>query len=141
MAIEAIQMLSTAHHLLGSRLDPSFIYKPAYQNHPCTVWTRATSGNYDWLCSYAEQLLIEYEFRFLKGHASWEPLYYLQTCLPTRIEKSDFFTPVIVTPGISSSEIREQNPFITNDALAIECYRKYYVQKMTMFGTFTKRKN
>lgn len=141
MAVEAIQMLSTAHHIRGSKLDPNRIYKSAYENHPCTKWTRDTSGNYQWLCDYTEQLLIEFEYRFNKGHASWGVLDILQTSLPTRITIGDFFTPPPVTPGISALDISQSKPQATNQEVVVECYRQYYITKMERFGRFTKRPN
>ena len=51
MPLETAQMLSTAHRILDgdTYADQVQLYKTAYQNHPCTIWARETSGNYGWL--------------------------------------------------------------------------------------------
>ena len=45
MIIESAQMLCTTHHILGAAAP----YKKIHVNHPCTVWTRESIDNYNWL--------------------------------------------------------------------------------------------
>lgn len=55
MILESAQMLSTAmwHWWPDSR---PFIYKPAYEKHPCTQWVCASKSNAWWITSLMFQL-------------------------------------------------------------------------------------
>lgn len=68
MIIETAQLLSTALHVCG--YTGSLIYKKTHINHPCSIWTRQASANYDWLYDYFLALLAERYFRCTKGHRS-----------------------------------------------------------------------
>lgn len=57
MILESAQLLSTA---ITQRFHPtdyapikSILYKPAYQKHPCTIWTASSNNNMLWLCELA----------------------------------------------------------------------------------------
>jgi len=81
MGLEAVQMMSTALYLCGSKGiqydasqwkdrwdDPSRsecirAYKPTHQSHPCTQWTRAQI-NYNWLRRHAEAIFDEHMVRY-----------------------------------------------------------------------------
>lgn len=56
MIVETAQLLSTA-----IRYDDPFtslpVYRSAYVNHPCTVWTRKSTGNFKWLLEYFNALV------------------------------------------------------------------------------------
>lgn len=66
MILESAQLLSTAMHVRGAKITP---YKPTHINHPCSVWTRATKGNYQWLYQHFVALLSEFYRRRGKLHA------------------------------------------------------------------------
>ncbi len=70
MVLESTQMLCTAHHHHLKGRASKKLYKPAYANHPCTVWARQTSANYNWLLQHAAALCSEYLVRYGKVHAS-----------------------------------------------------------------------
>jgi len=74
MILETAQMLCTAVHLISGKEVP---YKPCYINHPCTVWARASRGNFLWLLNLGLSLCKEYRYRFLKVHKTQEVLEYL----------------------------------------------------------------
>lgn len=61
MCLEAAQMLST---VAGTG------YKPAYEQHPCTVWTRHRLANYQWLWRLCHALGVEYYHRYGRVHKS-----------------------------------------------------------------------
>jgi len=54
MILESAQMLSTALPILG--IASSWLYKPAYEKHPCTKWVAASVDNAHWLCILASEL-------------------------------------------------------------------------------------
>jgi hypothetical protein len=64
MILESAQMLCAAH---PAGVAP---YKPTHMKHPCTIWTRTSRENYDWLCRHAKALCEEYTYRYGKRHKS-----------------------------------------------------------------------
>lgn len=83
MILESAQMLSTAHQILDNAGDP--YYKMAYINHPCTKWTRKTSGNYMWHYTHWLALCKEYTYRYGKVHLSQKKLQYALAKMPKNI--------------------------------------------------------
>ncbi len=72
MILESGQMLSTAHRLCNGFQDN--VYKTAYKNHPCTIWTRRTSDNYIWHYNLWLCMCHEYKFRYNKIHTTYTKL-------------------------------------------------------------------
>lgn len=72
MILESAQMLCTGAHELGFHAP----YKPAYKNHPCTVWARQSWENWDWLFTLANELNYEYKRRFnhTDNHKSFDAI-------------------------------------------------------------------
>lgn len=66
MVLESAQMLCTAVNLTGGTAK----YKATHKNHPCSVWTRQTRANFDWLKEHALALCEEYTRRYGKRHKS-----------------------------------------------------------------------
>ena len=77
MPLETAQMLCTAHRELDGDeyADANGLYKRAYWNHPCTIWAREASGNYEWLYQHFIALSFEYTYRYGKQHASYVKLH------------------------------------------------------------------
>ena len=68
MVVESVQLLSTA--LRFYNVSDNKLYRSSHQNHPCAIWTRTTKTNFLWLCEFAEELGIEYTFRYARTHKS-----------------------------------------------------------------------
>lgn len=68
MLLESAQLLSAALRLHG--YTGSDVYKISHLNHPSSVWTRTTRGNYEWLLAHFTALCDEYTRRTGKVHAS-----------------------------------------------------------------------
>ncbi len=66
MILESAQMLCTAFHELGYSGD--IPYKKAYVNHPMTIWTRTTGGNFNWLIKHAKRLCKIYTKQYNRVH-------------------------------------------------------------------------
>lgn len=74
MASESLQLLSTAirHHVPEEEINV-FIWKSAFENHPCSIWTRESRSNFDWLVQHTGELLsimkeyygLEYQSRLI----------------------------------------------------------------------------
>jgi uncharacterized protein YbaA (DUF1428 family) len=63
-------MLSTALNVHSNNIIQG-LYKTAHLNHPCSIWTRKTMGNFLWLCEMTEELFKEYTRRYGKHHKSY----------------------------------------------------------------------
>ena len=74
MVLETAQLLSTVHHMCGTSVDG--MYKATHPHHPCSVWARASKGNYLWLYAHFVALCDEYRARYFRVHktASLLPL-------------------------------------------------------------------
>jgi hypothetical protein len=61
--------------LRKSAPEPGF--RPVHVHHPCTIWVRASIGNYMWAVALALAIAEEYEYRWpgrthsCKAHAEW----------------------------------------------------------------------
>jgi len=67
LILELAQLMSTAHHVLGSPVA-SKLYKPTHVNHPCSKWVRESSANYEWIYNLFLALCKEYSYRYGKEH-------------------------------------------------------------------------
>lgn len=87
MITESCQMLSTALRVNG--LTHPGLYKIAYKNHPCTLWTGKSRFNFVWLCKHTEALVNEFrKFGQTGKHVNagriLEICYYNQEVIPDR---------------------------------------------------------
>jgi hypothetical protein len=73
MQVELAQQLSCAHHIHNSKYK-DIVYKKTHINHPCSIWVRATSSNYDWAYRHFVALCDEYTFRYGKIHLTQQKL-------------------------------------------------------------------
>jgi hypothetical protein len=143
MVVESAQMLSTAHRvndgICENRLSVSgktrvkywrhstldhVLYKAVHVNHPCTVWTRETSGNYDWHFQLFAGLCREFRHRYGKMHATQEQLLDILSQRPRCItigERTPF-------PLAMKSE-----PQCMNEDNRVQSYRDFYQTKQHQF--------
>jgi len=91
MIVESAQMLSTAHRIVDGTVEKRIsksgktmvnywvhpnsnqeqvLYRVAHQAHPCTIWTMASSENYNWHYEHFVALCDEYKYRYGKEHMS-----------------------------------------------------------------------
>lgn len=85
MVVEVLQMLSTAHIVLDGK---QVAYKKTHEFHPCSVWIRECSGNYQWAFEHYKALCEEYTFRTGKIHKSQEHLEAVKNC-PVNITQGE----------------------------------------------------
>ena len=118
MPLESAQMLSTAHRLLSPEnyCEAYNIYKPAFVNHPCTIWARETHENYRWLLIHWITLCEEYYYRYARYHASWTKLWDGLKIFPMNITKGD------LTPFAQAMPTQYKNP-----DNPIKAYRDYMI--------------
>jgi len=117
MVLETAQLLCTAHHMLEGSDHPN-LYKPTHQNHPCAIWVRESSHNYDWAFNLFEALSKEYTHRFDKEHLSWTKLGPIVNDYPSQIVVGDLTDP---------PQCMDDDSKVPGDV--VEAYRKYYHAK------------
>ena len=121
MIVEAAQMLSTAHHVLGPSpgTDLASIYKPTHVNHPMARWVRHNQATYDWTCRFLRAMCREFEFRRHRPHATSLKLAQLAYAPPAlRADEWEWTDPPRCMP-----------PEYQAAAYTVDAYRNYYVSK------------
>lgn len=124
MILESAQLLSTCHHILDGFKEN--IYRPAHTNHPCTLWSRTSRYNYEWLYRLYISLCKEYTFRFKKIHKS-ESLKNFLSIPPQNIPLFEFTMPYQAMPD----EYRHPDSLVA--------YRNYYKIGKKHLSKYTKR--
>lgn len=119
MILETAQLLSTAHHVNGSKVDLNQIYKSTHKNHPSAIWVRETPNHYRWTYSLFSSLIEEYQYRFDRIHKSSTISEFLSE-LPRFKNNISFSPPPLAMP----------DEYKSNDR--VESYRNYY-RKAKMF--------
>lgn len=107
-------------------IENPVVYRLSHINHPCAVWARQTSGNYDYLLGLFEALLEEYRYRYGRNHATGRFLDVLRNH-PKSIVDGAFSIPPLTMPDKYQSDD------------AIQSYRDLYVGVKSRFARWTKR--
>lgn len=70
MCLETAQLISTAATSFFAFADifDAPLLKPAFQNHPCSVWARSSLVNFKWLSRHGEALCDTYRMVYDKEH-------------------------------------------------------------------------
>lgn len=110
MVLETAQLLSTAHHELGSTAT----YKSTHKNHPSALWVRSSRQHYEWAVELWLALMDEYTARYKKVHACARLIDELSTP-PKRIPDAGWVQP----PQCMPDEYHRK--------CAVDAYRAYYV--------------
>lgn len=119
MALEALQMLCTAH---GSGAP----YRPTHRNHPWTVWVRSCLAAYRWTVAHAAALLDEYAHRWGRRSVKMDAV--LAWCREKEPALPEVETPAwpLCTGGIVGE--------------TVQAYRRYYLGKRSLRrATYTRR--
>ena len=123
MIVEAVQMLSTAKHVLDPLEDVSEdirIYKISHKNHPVSIWIRTSLENYLWALDMVDAMHEEWRFRYghpeTKIHASYKIAMLLRELAPP----ADLFPVRGLTP------FAQAMPDEYKGEDAIMAYRRYY---------------
>ena len=119
MILESAQMLCAAYP------NGKAPYKRAFYNHPCTIWSRSSQANYQWLLDHAYALHAEYVERFDKIHR----------CLPV-IDWCDANKAELQLPDIGLTEFAQAMPDQYKDKSAVQAYRNYYLGEKSKFAAW-----
>jgi hypothetical protein len=120
MILETAQLLSTALRFYGV----NYGYNITHKNHPCSVWARATKGNFIWLNMLGRNLLEEYKYRYGKEHKS----------TPIISE-----APIGCIPDGPQTQFVQCMPDIYKAENAVQAYRNYYRGAKKHLLIYTKR--
>lgn len=127
MPVEATQLLCT---IMRERCGIDYGYKSTYVNHPVTQWVGTCFLNFAWTIDYATQLLLEYQYRFGRVHATWEVL----TGITEQWNQ--------VSRRLSSGDRTPHHLAVTADLKHLEpvmAYRAYYLRNKKRLFKWTKR--
>jgi hypothetical protein len=125
MILESGQMLSTAHHVKGIK-KPN-LYKATHINHPCTVWTYETIGNYLYHYDLFRSMGREYERRYLRQHKTIKELGDVLKTLPE-------FIPTIISMTNFALAMPDK---YKNYSDPVDSYRNYYLGEKSHMCTWT----
>lgn len=131
MPLETAQMLSTAHHVVGTDVDKEKIYGKTHVNHPCSKWVRENSANYEWTFEHFKGLLKEFNKRYDNEHACGELIPYLKG-LPNLPEDKITDQRTSFAQAMPEEHKKED---------AVEAYREYYREEKCSFAEWKKLDN
>ena len=124
MVLETAQLLSSTIHILNPNSSiKDKIYKPTHKNHPATIWTRESLGNFNWLIKHGLALSDTYQARYNKIHKSREIILRCQAHTPN-------FTKIEKTPHVYCGP----ECYRTQDI--VQSYRNYYIGDKAKFSTW-----
>lgn len=136
MTLETAQLLSGVFAIALKEQD-SFVsiinkdisapYKLTHKNHPCSIWTRRSRGNFDWLIEYGKELCREYTYRYKRNHKSEEV-----------IDWCNNHKNLLVFQSIDLQDFVQALPDQHKCDNAVEAYRKYYVKEKMAFAKWNK---
>jgi len=143
MLLEIVQLLFTAHHLLGTSKE-LLAYKPISNiKHPMCLWILNSENNYKYAGLLGISLSKEYTYRYKKIHSCDKHIKWLINNVPNnfqvlQIEYSD--KTVLSKNNISNlTRIPLCMPEDSMNGNTIESYRKYYLIHKVHFAKWTSR--
>jgi hypothetical protein len=123
MPLETAQMLCSAFQ---EEIAP---YKRTHFNHPCNIWLRESSANFEWLLSHGLALCDEYRFRYNKEHASEEIIYWCWA----NMELVDFPEEKMSPHPIAMDEQYKLDK-------VVDSYRNFYIRDKSRFAKWSRNR-
>ena len=93
-------------------------YAISHVNHPCTIWTRTSFENFNWLLECTEHLCLEFKRRWNGEHSISKILHWMRKNPPN-------------LPSIGLTPFAQAMPECYRSNNPIDSYRKYYAYKTT----------
>lgn len=122
MPLETAQMLCTINAECGIDVP----YKATHKNHPCTLWAKATTANYQWLVALGLNLCYEYTYRYYRVHACQKVIEDLAVC-PANIPEGNL------------TAFAQAMPDECKHYYAPQAYQTYYKLHKTHIAKWTGR--
>jgi len=129
MILESALLLCSAHIILDNVIviEDTELYKLTHKNHPCAIWTRTSSSNYEWLYDLFYELCEEYTHRYGKIHLCEKKLKEVLAFIPKNIPKGPITDFALAMPV----ECKLDDP--------VESYRNYYQTNKRHLCKWSKR--
>jgi hypothetical protein len=143
MILEIVQMLYTAHNVLGTKNLPRNGYRSFNPHHPTAVWIRLCDENYTYAVTVADELAKEYRFRYNKVHSCEKHVDWLKDNKPVFKETPDPYKNSTKTvhlrpiPGMTCVPLAMPDDVMKDDP--IKSYRSYYNVYKKRFARWTNR--
>jgi len=123
-----VKLILECAQMLCSALPPNQApYKRTHFNHPCTVWSRTSKQNYEWLIKYGLALCDEYTYRYNKTHKSMAVIEWCRSNMPE-------------LPDLGLTQFAQAMPDEYRCEDVVQSYRNYYIGAKAKLLTYTKRK-
>ena len=119
MVTEYAQLLSIAHHLNGSGCNE--MCKITHVMHPCSVWTRLTRANYEWLNELYHETAKQYQARYNRIHEGFSKYEKYLRKPPAKL-KGPITTFALAMPD----QYKHPDP--------VEAYRAFYIGEKAHFA-------
>lgn len=150
MLLEIVQLLFTAHHVLGTPKE-LLEYKPISNiKHPMCIWIIKSSENYKYAAVLGLCLSKEYTYRYKKIHSCDKHIKWLINNIPnipctTHVLQIEYSDKTVLSknniskiPGMTRIPLCMPEDSIKNNN-TIESYRKYYLLHKVYFAKWTSR--
>lgn len=126
MTLESAQMLCMAY---PEEIAPYRRTKAQY-NHPCTIWSRSSKANYEWLLVHAKELSAEYTRRYGKTHKCDS---IIRWCEDHKEELS--------FPAEELTEVVQAMPEQYQGFCPVAAYRRFYIYDKSRFAQWNKSRS
>lgn len=126
MPLETAQLLCSSVSLLSKIETP---YKKSFINHPCTIWTRRSSDNFEWLLTHGFAICDAYFTEYGKQHKAREVIDWCSKNKPNK----DLFEAVAMT-----DRPKCMPDYCKLDSV-VDSYRNYYRKEKIKFAKWNKR--
>lgn len=130
MGLESVQMLVIPFIQqeveLSSRTQKGSPYKVAHLNHPCSIWTRMSRGNWNWLAVHCVHVFEEYSLRYKKKH-------YCEAVLNEMMSKA----AKLKFPYEPLTPFAKAMPMEYQEKDAVLSYRTYYTKSKSAIASYS----
>lgn len=124
------KMILESAQLLCSPFEPGMApYRRTHYNHPCAIWVRSSSANYEWLLNHACALADEYWKRYDKRRHKSESV--LDWCFENELKIK--FPSIELTPF---AQCMPEQYKVPGDA--VQAYRNYYIGEKARFAKWER---
>jgi hypothetical protein len=141
MLLEIVQLLFTAHHILGTPKE-LLAYKPISNvKHPMCIWIIKSSENYKYGAVLGLCLSKEYTYRYEKIHSCDKHIKWLINNVPNCTGLIDYSDKTVLSKNniLNLTRIPLCMPEDSMNNNTIESYRKYYRIHKVYFAKWTSR--
>lgn len=122
-------ILETAQMMCATYPEGKPPYKRNHYNHPCTIWTRTSRDNYQWLYTHGIGLCHEYSHRYKKIHSSQKVI---EWCW------ENVNTLKFPEEGLTKFALAMPDCYKQEDP--VDSYRAFYIHEKSKFARWRKNR-